>query len=88
MPSVVKELVFSWNDEDGGEGVGHGAWFLFALMWVVWRERSKRAFEGVEIIFLQFKSSVLLSLVSIWCTYEILLCTEDWVSFVENRLCL
>lgn len=43
-----------------------------------------RASEGVELDIVKMKSSVL-SLVSFWCTCEVPICIEDWISSVENH---
>ncbi|WMV43147.1 hypothetical protein MTR67_036532 [Solanum verrucosum] len=50
MQKTVKELMFSWKN---GRRRRRRAWNVvpLALMWVVWRERNKRAFVGVESSF-------------------------------------
>lgn len=56
-----------------------------ALMWVVWRERRRSAYEGVESSFLQLRSS-LRSLIFFWCKQKVPSCLEDWVDFVEFHI--
>jgi len=50
---------------------------LLALMWIIWRERNRRTFKGVEMSFRQLRSS-LRFLFHFWCTNVILGCIEDW----------
>lgn len=56
-----------------------------ALMWVFWK-RNMRAFEGVELSFSQFSSSLRSwSLIFFPCTHSVPNCIEDCVEFVENQ---
>lgn len=41
---------------------------------VVWRERKRRAFEGVGMNLIHLRNSV--SLISFWCTPEVPFCIE------------
>lgn len=41
-----------------------------ALIWIIWSERNRRAFEGVEMGFGQLRSS-LRSLVYFWCAHVV-----------------
>lgn len=85
IPRSMKELMLSWKS--GRRRKKQRAWnmVLIALMWVVWRERNRRAFEGAESSFLQLKCS-LRSLVFFWYKQKVPHCIEDWVDFVEDGL--
>lgn len=54
------------------------AWDIapLAIMWVIWKERNMRAFEGVESSFAKMHGSLLL-LISFWCTDEVPMCIDD-----------
>lgn len=66
------------GEED--EGMKYGA---TCIMWVVWREKNKRAFEGVESSSPQ---SIIHSLILFWCTQKVPYCVDDWVEFLEIQL--
>nr|XP_016514716.1 PREDICTED: uncharacterized protein LOC107831463 [Nicotiana tabacum] len=85
MSGTVKEALLSWAHSRGKRTPR--AWILapLAIMWVIWKERNKRAFEGVGQDFVKLQSS-LLFLVSFWGTYEIPTCIEDRASFIENHI--
>uniref|UniRef100_A0A0V0GU85 Putative ovule protein n=1 Tax=Solanum chacoense TaxID=4108 RepID=A0A0V0GU85_SOLCH len=74
MPKRVKELMFSWKS--GRRRRRRRAWNMvqLALMWVVWRERNRRAFEGVESSSPQ---SSLRSLILFWCTQKVPYCIDE-----------
>lgn len=61
---------------------------LLALMWIVWRERNRITFEGVEMYSVQKRSSLLSFFFSFWGSLEVPLSINDWVMFVENHLFL
>lgn len=50
-------------------------------------EISRIAFQGVESDFVHLRSS-LLSPISFWCTHEVPMSIEDWISVVENHIFL
>lgn len=56
------------------------AWNMIPLMlmWVVWRERNRKAFEGV----------VFVPLFSFGAFRKFPCCIDDWVEFVENQIVL
>lgn len=58
LPRSVKELMLSW--ENGARRRRYNSWNVtpLALMWVIWKERNKKVFEGVEISFTQLRSSL------------------------------
>lgn len=72
-------MMFSWKS--GKRKRRLRAWNVvpLALMWVNWRERKKRAFEGVELSFSPSKSS-LRSLIFFWCTQKVPSCIDNWWS--------
>lgn len=78
MPRSVKELLFCCKDGRSGRKCRAWGVVLLALMWIVWRERNRRAFEGGRNR----------SLVYFWCTRVVLGCVEDLVSFVDNYVVL
>lgn len=86
MPRTVKDMLHSRASRRRRRR--QTAWKVapFALMWIVWRERNMRAFEGIENDFLHLRNS-LLSLITFWCTLEIPN-IYDWVSFIENHVLL
>lgn len=51
------------------------AWTIapLAILWDIWREKNKRAFEGVEMSFIPLISS-LLFLLFFWCPHEVVYC--------------
>ena len=57
--------------ESGARTRRHGTWNVIplALMWVIWKERNRRAFEGVAQDCVELQTS-LFYLVSFWCTHE------------------
>lgn len=52
--------------------IRHNAWnnTAFALMWIIWKERNRRTFEGVETSFAQSRSSFR-SLIFLRCTHVV-----------------
>lgn len=58
-----------------------------ALMWVVWRERNRRASKGVESSFTPLRSSFR-PLIFFWCTLKVPFCIDDGVEFEENHVLL
>lgn len=71
----AKELMLNWKS--GARGRRHKAWDVtpLALTWVIWKERNKRAFEGVKISFPQLRNS-LWSLIVFWSICAIPVCME------------
>lgn len=55
-----------------------------APMWVLWKGRNRRVFEGIDNYYLHLRSSLSFA-VSFWCTYEV---PKDWVSFIKNHIML
>lgn len=64
---------------------GLKCWRL-TIMWVIWNERNRKVFDGMQHDFIKLHSSVL-ALVAFWCTFEVPICIQDWISFVENTCC-
>ena len=85
MPSTVKEMLYSWAGFRRRRKQKAWKFAPLALMWVVWGERNRRAFEEIESPFSHLKNS-LLSLIAFWCTHIAPTCIEDWASFVENHV--
>uniref|UniRef100_A0A0V0HM88 Putative ovule protein n=1 Tax=Solanum chacoense TaxID=4108 RepID=A0A0V0HM88_SOLCH len=85
MPRSVEVLMFSWKS--GARRRRHKDWNVTPLvfMWVVWRERNRGAFEGVETSFAHLRST-LRSLIFFWCTNEVPVCIKNWVSIGENHI--
>ena len=72
MPAQITDLLASWM---GGFGKSHAAlvWgeVPHCIMWLLWRERNQRVFEGQEVTSQDLKSNLLRTL------YE-------WVSITTN----
>lgn len=47
--------------ESGARTRRHGTWNVIplALMWVVWKERNRRAFKGAEMSLVQLRGRIL-----------------------------
>lgn len=84
MPRSLKEL-FSWKN--GVRRRRHKVWnvITLTLMWVICKERNRRAFEGMERSFAQLRSS-LRPLILLWCTHVFPVCIEDLVPFGEDHI--
>lgn len=54
-------------------------------MWVVWKTSNRRAYEEIETDFVHMRNN-LLPLLAFWCTLEISICIDDWVSSAENHV--
>ena len=77
----VKEALQSWTNKRGERRPRAWSVSPLAIMWVIWKERNGRACEGLEQDFVKMQTSML-SLVSFWCTYDVPICIEDWISYL------
>lgn len=77
-----------WHcSSQGAPGRRRRVWDVapLALMWTIRRKRNWRAFDGVEKHFGNWRNSFF-SLTYFWCTYEVPICIDDWVSYLENHI--
>lgn len=63
MPRTVKKPMYKWDFRMRRRRPQAWNVVSFEIMWVVWREKNRRAFEGLRMIM--FVRSSLLSLVSL-----------------------
>lgn len=85
MPRTMKEILFSWAHRSRRRRCRACEVAPLSLLWTIWRERNRRAFDRIEKIFVHLRNS-LFSLVSFWCTREIIFCIDHWVTSVENHV--
>lgn len=85
MPSTVRDMLHSWAGFRRRRRQKAWKFSPLALMWIVWGERNRIAFEGIENNFAHLRNS-LLSLIASWCTHVVPTSVDDWVSFVENHV--
>lgn len=58
MPRIVKELMFSLKSRKRMRRCRAWAMISLALMLVVWRERNRKSFGGLELRYRQLRSSL------------------------------
>lgn len=73
---MVKDADFSWAFRRRKRRHRASGIALFAFMWVAWRERKRRTFQGIEHDFVHLKNNVF-SLASFWLTKEIPICIKE-----------
>lgn len=80
MPGTVKEVMQNWDDMNRKISPRVWKFVPLAIMRVIWKEINRRAFEGVELGFVELQNS-LLSQVSFWCIHDVSICIDDLAIF-------
>lgn len=84
MPSTVKEALYKWAFRRSKRR--RRAWDVTTNSYVGnMEQRNRRAFERVEKDFVHVRSS-LVGLVSFWCTHEVFVCIDNYVTSVQNLI--
>lgn len=73
MLSTMKETMLSWAFRSRKKRCMEWDVVPLALMWIIWLERNRRAFDRSEKDFVHLS-----------CTHRFTTCIDEWVLFVEN----
>ncbi|PHU10019.1 hypothetical protein BC332_21879 [Capsicum chinense] len=70
MLGTIKEVLQCWAYGKGKKSSRAWNVALLVVMWKIWKERNRRAFERVAQEYVKLQNS-LFSLVSVWCAHEV-----------------